>query len=139
MAKKNGKSKDDAANAAPKKEAADTSWHDRFLELLSSSCNVTLSAKGAGIDRETARRHYKAFPDFAAKWDDAKEAAIEILEAEAWSRARKQSDVLMIFLLKAHKPERYREQAHLDVTSGGKPLLDPLASALDKAYGDGKQ
>jgi hypothetical protein len=123
----------------PPEPDLDTSWHAKFIEILSATCNVTLAAKGAGIIRNTAYVHRKALPDFAEKWDDAKEAAIEILEAEAWSRARKQSDVLMIFLLKAHKPERYREQSHLDVTSGGKPLLDPLASALDKAYGNGKQ
>ena len=122
-----------------KEREMDTSWHARFLELLGTTCNVTLSARGAGIIPNTAYEHRKAFPEFATAWDEAKEQAIEILEAEAWQRARKQSDVLMIFLLKAHKPDKYREQQHLDVTSGGKPLLDPLASALDKAYGKGKE
>lgn len=122
-----------------KEREMDTSWHPRFLQLLSQSCNVTLSAKGAGVIPNTAYEHRKALPEFAAQWDQAKEEAIEILEGHAWSRASSTSDVLMIFLLKAHKPERYREQSHLDVTSGGKPLLDPLASALDKAYGNGKE
>ena len=113
--KKAAKRKSAATNATPKKEAVDKSWHARFLELLANSCNVTLSAKGAAIDRVTAWRHYKQFPDFAAAWDDAKEQAVEILEAEAWQRARKQSDTLMIFLLKAHKPERYQDRLNLRV------------------------
>ena len=113
VAKPAAKRKSSATKATPKKEAIDTSWHDRFLELLTTSCNVTLSARGAGIDRKTVYRHYEMFADFAAAWDDAKEAAIEILEAEAWQRARKQSDTLMIFLLKAHKPEKYQDRLNL--------------------------
>jgi hypothetical protein len=116
----------------------DTSWHARFLDLLGTSCNVTLSCKGAGVAPKTAYEHKKEMPEFAEQWEEAKEAAIEILEAEAWLRAQKQSDLLMIFLLKAHKPEKYRERTELDVTSGGKPLHEALASALDKAYGKGK-
>jgi len=132
------------SNLTPKKKGkatkpVDTSWHARFLELLSQSCNVTLACKGAGITRETAYVHKKELPDFATAWEDAKEAAIEILEAEAWQRARKQSDVLMIFLLKAHKPEKYRERTEIDVTSNGKPLIEPLIAALQKAYGKEQQ
>lgn len=95
------------------KNQADTSWHARFIEILSQSCNVTLACKGAGVDRTNAYIHRKEIPDFARAWDDAIEQAVDILEAEAWQRARKQSDVLMIFLLKAHKPEKYREKVNL--------------------------
>src|SRR5262249_55931157 len=95
------------------KKQVDTSWHPRFIEILSQSCNVTLACKGAGIDRTTAYAHKKEMPDFSNAWDEAIEQAVDILEAEAWQRARKQSDVLMIFLLKAHKPEKYRERVML--------------------------
>lgn len=105
-----------ARAAKPAAPALDVSWHGKFIEILSSTCNVTLAAKGAGIDRTSAYDHYKRLPDFAAAWDDAKEAAVEILEAEAWSRARKQSDTLIIFLLKAHKPEKYREKFEVNQT-----------------------
>lgn len=117
----------------------DTSWHPRFLEILGQSCNVTLACKGAGVDRTVAYDHKKQMPDFAAAWEDAKEAAIEILEAEAWQRARKQSDTLMIFLLKAHKPEKYRERTEIDLTSSGRPLIEPLTAALQKAYGKSRR
>lgn len=101
------------------KQARDTGnpakpkWHAVFLELLTGSCSVTVAARGAGIDRTTAYLHYRNNKEFARQWDDAKEAAVEILEAEAWNRARKKSDTLMIFLLKAHKPEKYRERYEL--------------------------
>ncbi len=113
----------------------DTSWHAKFLEILSATCNVTLAARGAGIIRNTAYEHYKRLPDFAAAWDDAKEAAVEILEAEAWQRARKVSDTLIIFLLKAHKPAKYRERyeveskvEHSGTVNGMTPIINVYAS-----------
>jgi hypothetical protein len=121
------------------RKPVDTSWHPRFLEFLASTCNVTLACRAAGVDRTVAYDHKREMPDFAAAWEDAKEAAIEILEGEAWQRARKQSDTLMIFLLKAHKPEKYRERTEMDITSKGKPLIEPLIAALQKAYGKEQQ
>lgn len=116
----------------------DTSWHERFLELLGSTCNVTLSAKGAGVDRKTVYNHYKNDPEFAAAWDDAKEAAVEILEAEAWQRAKKQSDVLMIFLLKANRPEKYRETIRNEMTgaNGGAIEVSIFEKSVLKSYGE---
>ena len=121
------------------RKPVDTSWHERFLQILGQSCNVAMACKIAGVDRSVAYDHKRTLPEFAAKWGDAIETAVEMLEAEAWTRAKKKSDLLMIFLLKAHKPDKYRERAEIDVTSGGKPLLDPLAAALEKAYGKGKK
>jgi hypothetical protein len=126
MARKSTKStpikKGKEEKPAKKTKPVDTSWHGRFLEILGQSCNVTLACKGAGVDRTGAYAHKKSMPEFAAAWKDAIKQAIEILEAEAWQRARKQSDVLMIFLLKAHKPKKYgekikhRHKGKIDVT-----------------------
>ncbi len=102
--------KKSAKAVKPTARTIDKAWHARFLEVMGNTCNVTLSAKAANISRFTAYDHYKTDKDFAAQWDDAKEAAVEVLEAEAWARARKQSDTLIIFLLKAHKPGMYREK-----------------------------
>lgn len=126
MAKQAAKSKAKATKATLKKKsvakqpdapALDTSWHDRFLQLLRHSCSVTTAALGAGVNRTTVYRHRDTLPDFAAAWNDEKEAAIEILEAEAWNRARKKSDVLIMFLLKANRPEKYRERYDVNQTS----------------------
>ncbi len=123
LSKKPASKKKASPKSTPKKRgvrpasAPDLSWHPRFLEILGSTCNVTLAARGAGIDKKTAYNHYRSQPDFAAQWDEAKESALEILEAEAWNRARKQSDVLMIFLLKANRPEKYRERYEVAQTS----------------------
>ena len=116
-----------------------TKWEAKFLDLYSKSCNVTLSAKGAGIDRNTVYQRRYNYPTFATIMDDAEQQAIELLEAEAWQRARKTSDLLLIFLLKAHKPTKYREQKYIDVTSKGESLVSwaDAAKAAKAALTDG--
>jgi len=84
---------------------------DRFLAKLAESGNITASAKAAGVPRTTVYRWREKFKTFAAEWDDALEQACDILEAEAWRRAlNEQSDRLLMFLLKAHRPERFTER-----------------------------
>lgn len=120
MAKRPAKPKPrPATKATPKKKGVrDESWHAKFLELFGYSMNVVLSAKGAGVDRATVYKHRKADPDFAAAMDEAKEEAVERLEADAYERAKKMSDTLLIFLLKAHKPQMYRENIQQQHTGG---------------------
>ena len=106
--KQNKKSAAAVTKVTPKKDAAPT-WQDRFVEIFAMSLNVALAAQGAGVSRVSAYRERKKNPEFAAAWEDAREAAAERLEAAAFERARNISDTLLIFLLKSHKPERYRE------------------------------
>lgn len=101
-----------AKKAATKATHKKGAWQDRFIEIFAMSLNIALAAQGAGIDRTTAYRERNRNPEFAAAWDDAKAAAIERLEAAAFERARNMSDTLLIFLLKSHKPETYRENVH---------------------------
>lgn len=92
------------------------------------------SAKRAGVSRQAAYVQRETSPEFAAAWDDAIEQGIEALELEVRRRAldgceepvvsqgeiiattRKYSDTLAIFLLKAHRPDRYRERRDVAVT-----------------------
>jgi hypothetical protein len=55
-------------------------------------------------------------PEFAAAWDEAVEDATDLLEEIAWNRAQKQSDLLLIFLMKANRPTKYRETIHQEIT-----------------------
>lgn len=107
-------------NVTPKKELTDAerrerfflenpTWQDRFLALFGQSLNISRSALGAGVDRQTVYREKAKDPEFAAAMQEAKNEAIERLEAAAFERAQNMSDVLLIFLLKSHKPEIYRE------------------------------
>lgn len=109
----------------------------RFLEHLKNTANVTLSARLVGVSRRTVYNHRAADPGFASAWDTAVDEAIDLLEAEARRRAvdgtdrpvyqggelvgyvRGYSDTLLIFLLKGHRPEKYRERHHVNVDNNG--------------------
>ena len=106
-------------------------WQKGFLATLRETANVRLAAESAGLSRSTAYAHRKGNPTFSDAWNDALEEAVDLLEQEARRRAlvgvdepvfyqgeevstvRKYSDVLLIFLLKAHRPRKFRERVEL--------------------------
>lgn len=130
-------------------------WRERFLEEFRRTGNVTRSAKAAGVDRTTVWNH-REDPEFERLYNEALDDAVDLLEAEAWRRAtegtervklvragkddkgnpvfrelieRTYSDVLLIFLLKGLRPERYRESYDL------KGLIDRLSHQAQPASG----
>jgi hypothetical protein len=87
-----------------------------FLETLSKSGNVTGTCDGLGLGRASLYDWRADDLDFAAAWDAALVRGVEALEDEAIRRAMSGSDLLLIFLLKANKPDKYREVRQLDIT-----------------------
>lgn len=112
---------------------------ERFLEAFALVGNVTDAANEAGIDRGLHYDWLKSDPEYAARYAQAAERAVDALEREARRRAvvgteepvyhlgkpvgsiRKYSDVLLIFLLKGARPEKYRDRWEL-TGANGKPL-----------------
>lgn len=92
----------------------DRTWEPAFLVTLRNAGNVRAACEAAGVDRKTAYAHRKRYAEFAHAWTDAMEDALDVLEAAAIQRARTTSDTLLIFLLKAHRPEIYRERITID-------------------------
>ena len=108
-------------------------WQERFLAALASTGNVTVAAAKAKVGRRTVYDERVRDPLFAQAWDEAVEVSVELLEAEARRRAydgtpepqfyqgkkcgtvRRYSDTLLIFLLKAHRPARYRDNARVEL------------------------
>ena len=104
------------------------------MEHLRQSANVSLAAKSVGLSRARAYAIRSEDEDFAAAWDEAVDEAVDTLEHEARRRAmdgvtkpvfykgeecgtiQEYSDTLAIFLLKAHRPERYREHYNISAT-----------------------
>ena len=115
-----------------------SSWKPLFLDTLRGTGNVRLAASNAGVARQVAYRARDSSPGFRADWDEAMEEARELLEAEARRRAavgvdepvfykgqvvgqiRKYSDNLLMFLLKAHWPEKFRENLSIDQRVSGR-------------------
>jgi len=91
-----------------------TLWKAKFLDLLRTSGNVTLAARGAGVSRTEIYELRHNEPEFAKAWDSAIEEAVELLEAVAWQRAKNQSDSLIMFLLKAYKSERFADRLRIE-------------------------
>lgn len=89
-------------------------WVARFLEVFRDTGNVRLACHATGISRPTPFAYREKDPEFARAWKDAEEDACDLLEAEARKRARATSDTLMIFLLKAHRPEKYRDVSRIE-------------------------
>lgn len=98
-------------------------WRPAFLAALRGSGNVRAACQAAGVSREVAYRHRDASLPFRAAWEEALADAIDGLEAVARKRALETSDTLLIFLLKAHRPELYRETQRHELTDAqGGPL-----------------
>lgn len=105
---------------SPKKRA--------FITALGLTGNIREAARVAKIRRENHYDWMKADPEYVEAAKSAFKEAGDILEAEARRRAvegvaepvfyqgqaigavRKYSDVLLIFLLKGVKPEKFRER-----------------------------
>jgi hypothetical protein len=105
-----------------------------FLDKLGKRANVSEAADVAGVSRFTAYEWRKKDAAFAEAWGDAIERAVDGLEDKAWTRAETESDTLLVTLLKAHRPEKYRERH--DLTSGGEKLPAPVVYLPKRDDGD---
>jgi len=127
----------------------------KFLKLLAETGNISFSAKSIGSGPTTVHRHINEDPDFKALVDEAKEIAADALEAEARRRAVEGvrrgiyyqgervdtelhfSDRMLEILLKANKPEKFRERfEHTGHLTGTFTDYVIEANKLDKKEGD---
>jgi len=123
-----------AMKLTPERQAA-------FCAALAATGIVRRACDAVSITRQTAYNWRDDDPEFAAAWERALKIGVSALEDEAHRRAfegtdepvyykgmecgsvRKYSDTLAIFLLKAHAPEKYRENIHAELTgAGGGPI-----------------
>ena len=109
-----------------------------MLVALAETGNVTEAALAAKIDRCTHYKWLNADPAYVESAAEAMEQAADHLETEARRRAvdgvseplmyqgikvghvLKYSDTLLIFLLKAVRPEKYRDHYHVAVDANVK-------------------
>ena len=97
---------------------------DRFLDKLRESGNVRLSCEAADVNRRTVYRWREKWATFADEWQEALDDALDLLEAEAWRRARKTSDRLLMFLLQAHRRDVYGDRVQVDQNVEGKIVVE---------------
>lgn len=109
----------------------------KFLEVLREQANVSQACRAVDIPRTVAYDEKERDSEFAEQWEQAREAAIDRLEAEAWRRAHdgvdepvfyqgdrvdyitKYSDRLMELLLSANRPDKYKQRWQGDLNASG--------------------
>jgi hypothetical protein len=133
-----------ARRSAPKRH----DWRPHFLDALRDTGIVTDACRIAGVARSTAYEERQRNEDFALAWHDIEQETTERMEREAVRRAaegveravyhqgevvgheRHFSDVLLMFMLKARRPEVYRETTRHEHTgpNGGPITFADLAA-----------
>jgi hypothetical protein len=120
-----------------------------FLLELKRTCNITKASKKINISRITAYSAKKANPEFSDAWDNALSEGLDLLEKMAMKRAfegypkniyyqgkkiateYEYSDGLAMFILAAHRPEKYRDkQQGIDSQQAGGVLVVPASMSL---------
>ena len=131
---------------------------EKFLKSYSMAGNITLACEMAGIERSTHYNVWMKDPKYAKKFEDAKQKAGDIIEAEILRRGvqgiekplhhkglltgntvTEYSDLLLIFLAKAVRPEKFREPNAwtLDGKIGDKAIsVTVLQEAINDAEGE---
>lgn len=109
-------------------------WRWPFLKRLAATCSVADACRAGRVSRDTAYRHRARSPTFRRWWDDAVALGGELLESEARKRALCRTDrdsaKLLMFLLEAHFPAKYRANYRPpDVPSDPLDACDPVAAA----------
>jgi len=125
-------------------------WKPLFLKWLASTGNVTRSAAAAGVAPATVYEARKADRAFARQWKRALREAGDHLEHEAWRRAvkgvtepvyqlgklagyvRRYSDPLLMCLLRAARPHKFRDTARVEHTGRrGGPIRTQTEHGVD--------
>ena len=117
-----------------------------FLRAYSAAGNLTEAARAVGVVRQSHYYWLHHLPGYREAAREAREMAADRLEREAWRRAvegweepvyqqgqlvgtvRRYSDTLLAMLLRAARPERYRERVDLG-SEPGRPVHISLSSA----------
>lgn len=107
----------------------------RLLAKFRQGYSVAAACRAERISRSAYYDWRKDEPAFAASADQAIEDGTDLLEDVARKRAaapESGSDTLLIFLLKARRPEKYRERSDIQVSgSGGGPLTVVIGQRPD--------
>lgn len=123
-----------------------------FVEIVSQTGQISLSAKVCGVSIVTISSHRKKDKDF----DNAVRYALELFsvrqmemaEKELYTRAvegdekeltyrgyktgqkiKEKSDILLMFMLKAMNPDKYRENTKVEQTNNVNVVVDKLSDA----------
>jgi len=88
---------------------SDGIWMPAFLESYIVKGNIYEASLEAGVSSSVVRKAIRDNPQFKEEFDDAQSDFADRLEGEAGRRALSDSDMLLEKMLKAHKPDKYKD------------------------------
>lgn len=107
-------------------------WWSRFFRAFADTGIVASACKAAKIERCTVYLYRRENPEFARRWEQSEKDALTVLEDVATGRALKQSDSVLIFLLKTRGREKYGDKPELRLSGD----LTVRTMAVDDASGE---
>ena len=136
----------------PRGRAVRDSQKTKFLEALRECGIVSQAAKAAKMGVQTVTDHRAKDEAFAAAMDEAIDLFLDHAEHVVWNRAlhgwdepvyqngmligekRKYSDTLAIFMLKGHRPQKYRDNMSIEhQVSTADVLEEEIKQAMSRA------
>jgi hypothetical protein len=97
----------------------------KFLELYKASCGaISTSALALGIHRTTFYKWLQSDEDFANTVKQLDESFVENVEAKVIKKIEEGSDLWVWRYLKAHRPERWKEEVKHTQEHGGTLKLE---------------
>jgi hypothetical protein len=148
-------------------------WRPRFLEAFETELTVIGACRAVGVAKSTVYKERQENGEFAAAFGDVEDTIVQLMEREAhrrgvegWIKRERfevgengervlidqtieHSDTLLMFLLKARRPDTYRERHQIEHTgpSGGPlehqikvtdltTLTDEQLAAFEALHGD---
>lgn len=126
---------------------------DRFLDAFAAIGTIAGAAQAASVGRRTHYGWMANDPDYRARFEAARDELVDSLEQEAIRRARdgvvkgvyhngtliatehQYSDTLLIFLLKANRPDKFKDRIGVtqDVTV---THVDSFQAAIERLERD---
>ena len=100
----------------------------KFLDTYAQTGSIPAAAKVAKISPAVHYGRLETDPAYRKAFADAQQQTVALLEEEAFRRALAGDNELLMFLLRAWRPERYQEHTTVE-HSGTVTLSDSEASA----------
>lgn len=91
---------------------------EEFLRLLAMGCRVRDAAASVAIHYSTLYRWRDTDPAFAKRWEDATRIKVDHLIKEAERRAMSGSDRLLMFMLQAYEPDKFKQRSAVEHQGG---------------------
>lgn len=109
----------------------------RFLKVFrNNGGKLFLACELMGLHHNTVWEWRQKDKEFAGRYEAALEASTDEMEREMERRAKKKSDLLIMFSLKGRRPDKYRDNAKLDVAGS---VTVNLVSYADGKGGEKEQ